>query len=108
MDIKVSHVYITTSKTHSVLYTGVSSNIVQRIHQHKSKTFIGFTSKYNVDKLVYFEQFDTIDDAINREKIIKGYSRKKKSELIQAFNPTWEELYNDGVIKLPDNDKKKI
>ncbi len=98
---------MTTSKKNSVIYTGVTSDLAKRIHQHKTKVFVGFSSKYSVDKLIYFEQFDTIDSAIYREKQIKGYSRKKKLDLIQSFNPTWEELYKNGVIMVPGSINRK-
>ena len=69
------YVYILTNKTNSVFYIGVTSNIITRIWEHKTKVFKGFTSKFNCDKLVYFEDFQWIHDAINREKQLKGGSR---------------------------------
>jgi putative endonuclease len=85
--------YIMTNSTNTVLYTGVTSNLVQRIYQHKDKTIKGFTSKYNCTKLVYFELFDDMTNAIIREKQIKGGSRQKKRELIESINPQWSDLY---------------
>ena len=77
----------------TVLYTGVTRNLVKRVWQHKEKVADGFTKKYNVDKLVYYEVAEGIAEAIYREKQIKGGSRKKKLELIQHLNPTWSDLY---------------
>jgi len=71
---------MTTNKNHTVIYTGVTSNLVQRIHQHKTKYYKGFTSKYNCDKLVYFKEFTNIIEAIKFEKTIKAGSRAKKRE----------------------------
>jgi putative endonuclease len=82
-----------TNVNNTVLYTGVTNDLVRRVFEHKKKIIQGFTSKYNVDKLVYFELFDFIDLAIKREKQIKGYSRKKKDTLINSLNPTWDDLY---------------
>ncbi len=76
-----------------MLYTGVTSNIQNRIKQHKNRSRPGsFTAKYNIDKLVYFEEFESIGEAIKREKQIKGGSRKKKIELISHMNPEWVDL----------------
>jgi putative endonuclease len=87
-------VYILTNKNNTVLYVGVTNNLTRRIWEHKSKLIEGFTKKYNVDKLVYFESFDNSGDAIKREKQLKAGSRKKKVELINKLNPEWKELYN--------------
>ena len=86
-------VYILTNKNNSVLYTGVTSNLKDRIKQHKDKKHPdSFSAKYSLFKLVYFEQLDTIGDAINREKQIKGGSRKKKVDLVNSMNPDWGDL----------------
>lgn len=85
-------IYILTNKNNTVLYTGVTSNIKQRIYDHKTKKYPGFTKKYNIDKLVYYERFDRIENAILREKKIKGWRRKRKDELINSMNPNWEDL----------------
>jgi len=90
---KTLFVYILTNKNHSVLYTGVTSNLVNRIIQHREKLIKGFTSKYNVNKLVYFEEVGDPEYAIKREKQIKGGSRQKKLDLIQSLNPDWEDLF---------------
>lgn len=95
--MKQSHVYIITNKNNTVLYAGVTSNLVKRIYQHKSKTFKGFAAKYNCEKLVYFEGFDSIEMAIDREKQIKKYKRIKKINLIEKENPGWNDL-SDGWL----------
>ena len=93
--MKKSWVYITTNKHHTVLYAGVTSNLTQRIHQHKNKHFKGFTSKYNSDKLIYYKEFTSIIDAIKYEKTLKAGSRTKKEKLINEMNPQWKDL-SDG------------
>ena len=85
-------VYIMTNFTHTVLYTGVTSKLMERVQQHKLNILEGFTEKYNVTKLMYYEVFDTAKGAITREKQIKAGSRKKKEELINKMNPKWEDL----------------
>jgi putative endonuclease len=92
MVIRLYYVYIMTNAYNKVLYTGVTNDLERRCYEHKHKKVKGFTSKYNVDKLVYFEKFDFIELAISREKQIKGYSRAKKIALINAFNKQWKEL----------------
>jgi putative endonuclease len=92
MFIKLYYVYILTNAYNKVLYTGVTNDLERRCYEHKQKRTKGFTKKYNIDKLVYFEKFDFIDLAISREKQIKGYSRAKKIALINTFNKQWEEL----------------
>ena len=87
------YVYILTNSTNTVLYTGVTSKLSHRIQQHKNGTFANsFSKRYHVNKLVYFEHFDRIVDAIRREKQIKAGSRQKKINLINKENPTWKEL----------------
>jgi len=86
-------VYILTNKRHTVLYVGVTSDLMKRIYQHRKKLVPGFTSRYNVDKLVYYEVFDDAYTAISREKQIKGGSRAKKIDLINGMNPQWLDLY---------------
>jgi putative endonuclease len=87
-------IYIMTNKLDSVLYTGVTSNLEKRVYEHQLKLIEGFTKKYNVDKLVYYEVFDSINDAIEREKQIKSGSRQKKMDLISNTNPSWKDLSN--------------
>ncbi len=94
--MKGGFTYITTNKYNNVLYTGVSSDLEVRIERHKIKYYPkSFTSKYNADKLVYYETFWDIRDAIAREKQIKAGSRKKKIELIEKMNPEWKDLAKD-------------
>jgi putative endonuclease len=88
-------IYIMTNKDNHVLYTGVTSNLFKRVTEHKEKSIPGFTSSYNVDKLVYFEEFATMEEAIAREKQIKGGSRKRKLDLVNSKNPEWRDLYDD-------------
>jgi putative endonuclease len=101
MKIHLYYVYFLTNANHTVLYTGVTNDLERRCNEHKKKIIRGFTQKYNVDKLVYFEKFDFIGLAIAREKQIKGYSRSKKNALIDKFNPEWKELHNGGKIEIP-------
>ncbi len=93
-------VYIITNKNNRVLYTGVTSNLKERIYQHKSKHFkSSFTSKYNVEKLVFYKFFSTIEEAISEEKRIKGGNRISKIKLIESINPFWEDLWEKEVCK---------
>ncbi len=87
------YVYILTNKS-KTLYTGVTNNLIRRMYEHKNKLVEGFTKKYNLTKLVYYELFNNINDAIRREKQIKGLLRKKKIALIEMINPKWEDLSN--------------
>ena len=87
-------VYLITNQKNTVIYTGVTSDLKSRIYDHKTKKYRdSFTAKYNCNKLVYFENFSTIIEAIAREKQIKGGSGKKKLELVNKFNPEWNDLY---------------
>ena len=86
------YVYIMTNKNNTVLYTGATSNLVQRTYQHKNKTFKGFTSRYNCNKLVYYKAFPDIRDAIAYEKKLKAGNRAKKEKLINEQNPEWKDL----------------
>jgi putative endonuclease len=95
--MQFSYVYILSNKRNTVLYIGVTSNLVNRITQHKEKAMPGFTAKYNVDKLVYYESFEDIHEAIAREKQLKAGSRKKKNALIDQVNPMWKDLY-EGLL----------
>ncbi len=94
MQYKQSYVYILANKHNTVLYTGVTRDLKRRIYEHKQKFVKSFTSKYNVDKLVYCEVFDDIYNAISREKQIKGGSRQKKIDLIHSINGSWKDLYD--------------
>ncbi len=86
-------VYILTNKTRTTLYTGVTSDIISRIQEHRNKVYPGsFTARYNLTVLIYFENFSTIQEAIEREKKIKGKTRKNKEILINKMNPQWLDL----------------
>jgi putative endonuclease len=87
-------VYIITNNS-KTLYIGVTSNLGNRIWQHKNKEFEGFTKKYNIDKLVYYEYRETMPEAIAREKELKGWIRKKKMALIEKENHGWFDLYDE-------------
>lgn len=89
---KSFYVYILANKSNAVLYTGVTNNLVTRIYQHKNKLLEGFTKKYNVNKLLFYEEFPTALEAIAAEKKIKGWLRKRKIELIKIKNPQFEDL----------------
>jgi len=91
---KYYYVYILTNKRHTVLYTGVTSDLVRRIWEHKNKTdrVSEFTKKYNCDQLVYYDYGQSINEAIGREKQIKSWSRKRKIDLINKFNLKWKDL----------------
>ena len=93
MNNKQGYIYIMTNKYNSVLYIGVTSNLPKRIWEHKNKVVDGFTKDYNLTKLVYYELFELITNAIEREKYLKGKARKYKQELIKKFNPEWKDLY---------------
>jgi putative endonuclease len=88
------YVYIMTNKS-GTLYTGMTNNIKQRVFAHKHKLVDGFTKKYNIDRLLYIETFGDANSAIAREKIIKGWIRRKKLELIKTTNPDWKDLSED-------------
>jgi len=88
-------VYIMTNKWNKVLYTGVTNNLQRRVIEHKEKTLEGFTKRYNVNKLVFYEVAESIESAILREKQIKGGSRKDKIELINSMNNEWRDLYDE-------------
>lgn len=89
------YVYILFNKRNGTLYIGVTSDLIKRIYEHKNKFVEGFTKKYNVNKLGYYEIYDNIETAIEREKKLKGTSRRKKLELIEINNPNWLDLYDE-------------
>lgn len=91
--MKQYYVYILTNFKNSVLYTGITNNLTRRVYEHKHKLVSGFTHKYNVDKLVYFEIFQDPVNAIKREKSIKNLLRRKKFDLIKSKNPDLTDLY---------------
>ncbi|MGN6716941.1 MAG: GIY-YIG nuclease family protein [Candidatus Binatia bacterium] len=91
MKSKLYYVYIMTNRS-KTLYTGVTNNLERRVHEHKMKSIAGFTSKYNITRLVYYEETGDVLSAISREKTIKGWVRAKKLALIESVNPTWKDL----------------
>ena len=93
--MKQYYVYFTTNKNNNVIYVAVTGNLLQRIYQHKNKIFAGFTKKYNVDKLVYYEIYNNIEDAIRREKQLKNWHREWKMRLIEEHNPEFNDLYDN-------------
>ncbi len=86
------YVYLLSNKNNNVMYVGVTNDLMRRIYEHKNKLIPGFTCKYNATKLVYFEDCGDITDAIEREKVIKKWSRKKKDALVDTINPAWKDL----------------
>jgi len=91
MKSKFYYVYIMTNRS-KTLYTGITNNLERRGHEHKRKSIAGFTSKYNITRLVYYEETTDVLSAISREKTIKGWVRAKKLALIDSVNPTWQDL----------------
>ncbi len=89
------YVYILTNKPMGTLYIGSTTDLVGRIWQHKNKSIPGFTSKYNIDKLVYYEWHDSLNDMVLRERQLKKWNRNWKYRLIIQKNPDWNDLYND-------------
>ena len=90
-----------TNQHNEVLYTGMTNDLERRVYEHKNKLIKGFTSRYNIDKLVYYDICQNVENAIQREKQIKGWIRKKKESLIESINPEWrdlsEEIFQDGI-----------
>lgn len=93
-----AYVYIHASQRNGTLYTGVTSDLIKRVQQHRNGDYKGFSYHYNVKKLVYYEGYDEIEDAITREKQIKKWYRAWKLDLIEQNNPEWKDLY-DEIIK---------
>ncbi|PCH99271.1 MAG: endonuclease [Alphaproteobacteria bacterium] len=94
--MKQPAIYIMSSQENGTLYTGVTSNLIKRVHEHKTLTN-GFTGRHHCKMLVYYDLFEDMNAAISREKQIKGGSRIKKLRLINQFNPAWKDLYNKIV-----------
>ena len=92
MSSKQYYIYILTNKYNTVFYTGVTNNLARRIYEHKNKLIPGFTAQYNIWKLIYYEEYISIDDALNREKQVKNYRREKKFKLIKVLNPSLNEI----------------
>ncbi len=88
------YIYILTNKNNNVLYIGVTNNLQRRLYEHQNKLVDGFTKKYNVNKLVYYEVYGDIEEAIKREKVLKKWARVKKDTLITNFNKEWKDLTN--------------
>ncbi|MDO8638838.1 MAG: GIY-YIG nuclease family protein [Candidatus Daviesbacteria bacterium] len=95
--MRYSYVYMMANKTNTTLYIGVTSNLLRRVYEHREKLVSGFTEKYNLNKLVFFEVFEDINEAIKREKALKNLVRRKKNLLIEKENPTWGDLYQHIV-----------
>ncbi|GHB27824.1 endonuclease [Pseudovibrio japonicus] len=90
-------VYITASRRNGTLYIGVTNDLARRVYEHREKVAVSFTARYDVSRLVYYEEFERIGDAIAREKKLKRWRRVWKIELIEGFNPTWRDLYAELV-----------
>ncbi len=109
---KTFYVYILANGKNGAIYTGVTKDLMRRVSEHKSGTGKSFTKRYNIDKLVYYEVTEYILNAIDREKQIKGWLRKKKIELIESMNPEWDDLSEDwteenGTIDFSDASRDK-
>ena len=89
------YIYILSNKYNNVLYIGITNNLVRRVYEHKNKLAEGFTKRYNVNKLVYYEVTSDAEVAINREKQLKRWRREKKDNLINSINPKWNDLYEE-------------
>ena len=96
--MKNYYVYIITNFTNSTLYVGVTNNLERRLYEHKNKLIDGFSKRYNLNKLVYYEETTSIESAIEREKQLKGYARSKKDILIITKNPYWEDLSENWYV----------
>ena len=94
---KQGFVYILFNQYNGTLYVGVTSDLIKRIYEHKNKLVEGFSKRYDIDKLGYYEVFDDIQSAILREKQIKAGSRQKKIDLIEKINPQWQDLYENLI-----------
>lgn len=93
--MNIAYVYILTNKANTLFYIGISGNIKTRLFQHRKHLIKGFTDKYNITKVIYIESFNSIIEAIEREKQLKGWKREKKIELIKTLNPNLKDLYED-------------
>ncbi len=99
-------VYINANEKNTVLYIGMTNNLERRTYEHKRHLIRGFSSKYNVDKLVHIEHFNNVNEAITREKQLKNWRREKKVNLINKYNPKWKDL-SEGWPGINENKKKK-
>ena len=93
--MSIYYVYIMTNWNNKVMYVGVTNNLERRVYEHINKLADGFTKKYNINKLVYYDQTTNVCSAIEREKQIKGWVRKRKNELVETMNPNWKDLADD-------------
>jgi len=93
--MKQYYVYILSSRKNGTLYTGITSNLIKRIYEHKNNLVEGFSKRYNVHNLVCYEAYDDIAEALSREKHIKKWKRQWKIELIESENPEWKDLYSE-------------
>jgi len=93
--MKSYYVYILASKRHGTLYIGITNSLIRRVYEHKNGLIEGFTKKYKVRNLVFYERFDDVKSAIRHEKQLKKWNRKWKIELIEKDNPKWKDLYGD-------------
>lgn len=91
----MGYVYILTTKNNKMLYIGVTNNLLRRVYEHKQGLVEGFTKKFHIKKLVYYEQHYSIQSAIQREKVLKEWNRAWKEYLIESFNPSWRDLYEE-------------
>ncbi|HEX4045864.1 MAG TPA: GIY-YIG nuclease family protein [Gammaproteobacteria bacterium] len=91
------YVYILTRERNSVFYVGVTNDLIRRVYEHRNGMVAGFTKKYNVKMLVYYEHFQDITEAISREKVIKKWKRQYKMNIIEGVNPNWKDLYDELI-----------
>ncbi len=96
--MKTYFVYILTNQLGNVMYIGITNDLTRRIYEHMHKLVKGFTTKYNVDKLIYYEQYGDVREAITREKQLKGWTRAKKNTLVESMNPDWKDLIEDWYV----------
>lgn len=93
------YVYLLSNNHHTVFYVGFTDNLERRVFEHKNSLLEGFTKKYNVHKLLYFEELQSAEEALHREKQVKRYKREWKENLINSINPAWKDLYEDFQLK---------
>jgi putative endonuclease len=93
------YVYLLSNKTHRVFYTGFTDDLERRVYEHRNELLEGFTKKYKIKKLLYYEEFESADEAKHREKQVKKYKREWKDNLINSMNPFWRDLYDDFNIR---------
>lgn len=96
----MGYIYILTTKNNKMLYIGVTNNLVRRIYEHKQGLVPGFTTKFHINKLVYYEKYPSIQAAIKREKVLKEWNRAWKNHLIELSNPSWSDLYDEIALAL--------